>query len=285
MNIDNLIVEIEQDFKQYKTAGLLDRASMYRWANTALKKFGQSICTMQEAVVQVKKGQAPLPEGFHSLHMAVKCSPKGYYCEEKSVPVLQNSLMWKERIERTKSWNSCEPCCTEECEKTIVENIYLNDAAISFYYESPVLLKLSKSIKKEICTSTCRNLAVRESPNEINIIGTTLQTNFSEGTVFLQYYGLELENGFPLIPETGRGELATYIEYYLKMRWLEVLLTNKDDPNINQLFTYYVQKEKQQFSLALSDAKFSTLTPSSYRKLAMSNRLNMLRHEILIPQL
>lgn len=285
MNVESLIAEIKEEFKQYDSAGLIDDASLLRWANKGLKRFGQSIATRQDTIVQVSHGQATLPAGFHSLHMALKCSGKGYYCKEESIPVLQNSLMWKERIERKQSWNSCAPCCKEECETVITENVYINDAQMTFYYDSPQLLKLGKQTKRDVCAKGCRNLAVVDSEYEININNLTMFTNFDEGSVYIEFYGLEMEDGFPLIPETPRGELDTYIEYYLKMRLLEVLLTNKDDANLATLFQYYVRKEGTQFGLAMSDAKFSTLTPDSYRKLAVSNKLRLMRQEITIPKL
>lgn len=285
MKLDSLIAEIEVDLAQYKAAGLIDKTSLVRWANNALKKFGQSICTRTEKVLQVEGGQCSLPEGFHSLQLAVKCNPASYYYEEEDVNVLQNSIVWKERFERSTKWNSCTPCCKTEGESIITENVYINEKLITFYYESPSILKLGKTFKKDVCAKDCRNLFITENPYEINIIGNTLQTNFTDGTVYIQYYGLEVdEMGLPIIPDTPRGELATYIEMYLKKKLFEKFIMNGDENNVATLLQYYSQQENQQYPKALADSKFLTFNWNSYGKVMANNRINMLRNEYLLPK-
>lgn len=284
MHIDNLLADMEAELPQYKTAGLMDRASMYRWTYKALKRFGQSICSLQEALVHVRNGFGKLPDNFHSLEFAVKCSPRGYHCNEEDKPVLQNSLIWKERVEVKTEWNSCDPCCTTESEKIITENTYINDRKLSFYYDTPIPLKLSKSVKRTFLADNCRNLGIRECPYEINIVETTLNTNFTEGTVFIQYYGIPTaEDGLPIIPDTPRGDLLSYIESYLYTRLYKKLLSNGDDVNIGTLYQISAQETDQLFRAASADARYMSLQPSSYQKVAQLNRYYMMRQEFLLP--
>lgn len=284
MKIDSLIAEIEKSMSQYKTAGLIDKADLYRWTNLALKNFGQSICTLTEKVVQVKDGKAFLPEGFHSLHFAAHCSPKGYYVSNNHRPGIISSNIWRERVERKLEWDSCEPCCTTESETIISEDIYLDDNLITFYYQNPVVLKLGKAFKKDLCTNECKNRLVKESPYEINIVGTTLQANFNNGYIYIQYYGLEQdEKGLPLIPDTPKRKVEVYIEYHLKKKLLEQLLLNGDDVNLINMLSYYSQQERIEYPLAMSDAKFQTLNYNSYKKLAQQNRRAIEKIESLIP--
>lgn len=282
--IDSLIAEIESSMSQYKTAGLIDKVDLYRWTNIALKNFGQSICVLTEKVVEVKNGKAYLPEGFHSLHFAAYCSPKGYYTNGNKRPAVISSNIWKERVERRMEWNSCEPCCTTETETIISEDIYLDDNLLTFYYTNPIVLKLGKSFKKDLCTNECKNRVIKESPYEINIIGTTLQTNFNSGYIYIQYYGLEQdENGLPLIPDTPKRKVEVYIEYHLKRKLLEQLMLNGDDVNLINMLSYFAQQERIEFPQAMSDAKFQTLNYNSYKKLAQQNRAALARIESLIP--
>lgn len=283
MTINNIIAEIEEDFKAYKAAGLIDKGSLYRWAYSNLKKFGQSICELTETTIEIVGGQAQLPDGFHSIHLAAKCNLSSYYCKEEDLPVIQNTIMWKEKIERKTTGISCSPCCVDTTEKIITENILINDRAISFYYEAPTLLRLGKGMKKNNCSTNCRNLVVRDSPYEIVINKQTLYTNFDCGTVYIQYYGLPIEDGVLSIPDTPRGELATFIEYALKARLVEKIIGNGDDPNLVSMLQYYNGKEKIQFALAMSDAKFATLTPDSYRRLALYNRGKMAQIQYMLP--
>jgi len=283
MKIDSMIAEIESSMSQYKTSGLINKADLYRWTNIALKGFGQSICVLTEKVIEVKNGKAFLPEGFHSLYFAVYCSPKGYYVKNEK-PAILSSNIWKERVERKTEWNSCEPCCTTESETIISEDVYLDDNLITFYYNSPIVLKLGKAFKKDLCTRDCKNNLVKESPYEINIVGTTLQTNFNSGYIYIQYYGLEQdEKGLPLIPDTPKRKVEVYIEYHLKRKLIEQLMLNGDDVNLVNMLTHFSQQERIEYPQAMSDAKFQTLTPNSYKKLMQQNRRAVERIESLIP--
>jgi hypothetical protein len=285
MTLDNIIAEIESDFEAYKASGLIDKSSMYRWAYLNLKKFGQSICELTETTITVKAGEAQLPQGFHSLELAAKCDLSSYYCKDEDIPLIQNTLMWKEKVERKVTGLSCTPCCTTTEEKTITENVYINGKQVSLFYSSPMMLKLGKGMKRDRCSKNCRNLVVYDCPHEIIINNNTLYTNFAEGTVYMQYYGIpHTEDGDIVIPETDRGELATYIEYALKQRLIEKLLTNGDDPNLATLLQYYNGKEKVQYGLAMADAKMSTLKPSSYRRLTQANRSHMANIAYLLPK-
>lgn len=284
MNINHLIAEVTNSLKQYKASNLIDETSLVTWTYSALKNFGQSVCILQEGVVQVESGQAPMPNNFHSLQMAVKCNPKGFYVCEEDIPVIQNTLMWKERVERSSVWNSCAPCCKQESETVITENILINDKLISFYYESPMLLRLGKSMKKDSCANTCKNLFTTQCEYEISIINQTLYTNFPSGTVYLQYYGLEKEeDGTLIIPDTPRGKLVEWLQSHLKRRIIEDIFTNGDDPSAGTLLQYWSQKEQMEFNEAIRDAKFKTLTPDSYKKLAAYNKSQEMNIRYLLP--
>jgi hypothetical protein len=282
MHIDTLLAEIETDLSQYKTAGLIDRSSIYRWTKLALKAFGQSVCILQDTVVQVKNGQAKLPDEFHSLEFAVKCSPNGLFYKEEDKAILQNSFIWKERVEDTTCWNSCEPSCKVVGEKTITENIHINDKTLTFYYDSPMPLRLGRNVRKDFLATSCRNIAVKECPYEITIDRTTMHTNFPDGVVFLQFYGVEVDSDKkPIIYDSQKGEVENYIEYHLKRRLVEKMMLNGDNVNLIQDLSYLSQKEQTHLSLAKTDLR--ALRPESYRKLAYANRRQMMKYEILLP--
>lgn len=287
ISIDSLIAELKSSYPAYDKAGLIDEIAIYRWANAAIKKFGANVMTLQDGVVEVRNSQANLPENFYSLYVAYKCDRKGYSVEsEEDKSVLQQSLSWVERVERSSTWNICDPCTTTETEKIITEKVYYGDTQATFYYNNPILLKLGKTMKRNACHSNCRNLVVKDCPYEISIYKTTLQANFTEGDIYFQYYGTpEDEEGRPMIPDTPKGEVETYIEYHIKRRIFENIIANNDDENARTLFQYYVQKEDSQLGLALTDAKFSTLTPNSFRRLKKANRKAMYKYECAFPNL
>lgn len=287
MTVNNLIATLKTQYSSYNSAGLIDETSIYDWVIEGSKKFGENMMTLQDTVVEVSDSMATLPDNYFSLYVAYKCDRKGYYVEDpKQLATLQQTMMWVERVERKSSWNSCEPCCKEDEEKTIIEKVYFNNTAAEFHYNNPVLLKLGKTMVRNKCHKECRNLIVRDCPYEIIINNKTLYTNFKEGDIYIQYYGLPMgEDGSPLIPESPKGEVQKYIEYYVKRNFFEVLLANGDDPNVRTLFQYFVQKEDSQLGLALTDSKFSKLTPNSFRRLKKINRAEMLRYELMFPMM
>ncbi|MCA9749014.1 MAG: hypothetical protein KC414_07900 [Romboutsia sp.] len=283
MTIDSFIADFKAENESYDSAGLIDEVSLYKWVLDAMKPFGSNIMELQDTVVEVKKSEAKLPDNYDSLCIAYKCDPRGYHVEDRYKNVVQESYMWTERVERSVKWNSCNPCCAEDEDKIITEKVYFKDVEVNFYYHRPVLLRLGKSMKRDKCHAKCRNLIVRDCPHEIIINGKTLYSNFTEGDVYLQYYGIPMEDNKPIIPEVGKGELEKYVDYYVHMKFFEKLLKNKDDENIITLFNYYVRKEEAQKGLALTDTKFSKLTPKSFKRVKRINRAEMLKYELNFP--
>lgn len=281
-SLNSLFAEVENSLKQYKQAGLIDPVSMYRWANLELRRFGTALCEIYVTSLRVENGRANLPKNFHSLYFAMKCFWKGFHAEEKDIPLLQKSLVWQDKVETHRKFNPCDPCCYEETEKIVEEREYYNGKMFSVYYDNPVPLRLTKHVHKNEYADDCLNYKVRESPYEISINKFTVHTNFNEGIIYLQYYGLpQDENKSLLIPETPRGVLETYLEYHLKRRVLEDIMLGGDDPNTINQYKMMREQEIMMRPLAEADVKFMTLTPDSYRKIKNRNTLNLRRIESL----
>lgn len=287
ITIESFIADIRDEFSSWDSAGLIDNTSIHKWINKALLKFGSNIMLLQDTVIEVENSTGIIPHNFFSLYSAYLCNKKGFKnVPEKHKKTLQQSYAWVERVERSNKWNSCDPCCAEEEEKTIVEKLYFKDVEVDFYYNQPTLLKLGKTIDRNVCHKECRNKIVKDNPNEIIILNNTLQTNFREGSVYMQYYGLPKdEDGNTSIPETPKGEVETYLEYHVKRKIAENIGANQDDSSAFNLLSYYSQMEKEHLGLALTDAKFSTLTPNSFRRLKKINRAEMHRYELMCPSL
>lgn len=274
MKFEEFLAEFKSEKESYLSAGLIDDISVYKWVTQALKPLGGNIMVMQDAIVDIKGSEGTLPSNFFSLEAAYLCEPKGYYCKEEERPVLQRSWQWVERVEQSMKWRNCDFCCLDDVEeKIITEKVYFNDVETKLYYKNPVLLKLGKGFKRSACTESCRNLVVRSCPNEIVINGNTLFTNFKEGTVYIQFYGMELdEQGFVIIPELGLGNIEQYVTTYVNWKFYEKLLTNQDEPNVVTLFQYYSQMVDKHKMLALTESKFSKLTPSDIAQIGINNR-------------
>jgi hypothetical protein len=252
-NVEALIAEVRNDFKKYSDAGLIDQTSLYRDIEIGLKRFGNDIMEVHETVLEVKEGYAKLPNNFFSLYIAYECEPLGFRTNEVVIDDLQNSYIYKERVTTSNKWKECDACCQEQQENIIRENLYFRNQNVEFYYYRPKLLSLGRTFKKNACHTNCRNKYVKDNPNEIVIIGTTLQANFKEGDIYMQYYGLPVdENGNIDIPETKNGHLETYLEYYLKRRIAERLLGNNDAMGLSNMYSVYKREEQVSLRKATS---------------------------------
>lgn len=284
MSVDGLIAKIKSDFEKWTALGLIQDFKVYTDIINALSKFGENIMVLQDAVVPVKNGKAILPDNFHSMYVGVKCNPRGYYCSEEVEPVLQNTLDWKERTETTQSWNKCSKKeCSEIEEKTIVEKTYIDQKQVTWYYDSVQPLALVKG-RFAGCHSKCLNRRFAHSEYEVYINNKVMNTNFKDGYVYIQYYGLDKdEEGKIIIPDTPKMEVLKYVEYYAKNEILMRIEDNKEDAHATRLQQKYFQLSQAQLALALTDAKSSTLTPDSFRKLEAVNRKYMYNFEANLP--
>ena len=278
-----LIEEVKSKLRKYSDGGLIDDNSLYREIVLGLKTFGNAVNELQETVVEVRDGKADLPEGFVSLSFAYLCEPLGFEKgEDIQIQDLQSSIFFIERTERGSVWNECNPCCKESEEKVIKESLYFNDNKVNFYYRKPTLLRLSaKSLKRKTIHNKCRNRYVKEGSNVIDINGTTLQTNFKEGYVYMQYYSLPTdEEGRIDIPETFNGHLEKYLEYRLLSELALNLMGNNDAQGLQSLYTEYERLEQVNLKNAVNDLKMNAIDPNNLRRrMRRLTRLEAVKYE------
>ena len=122
-----------------------------------------------------------------------------------------------------------------------------------------------KGIKKDGIAVDCLNLhpSIRNSyKKEINISGNTLNANFSEGSVYIQYFSIPSnELGEIEIPEITTGDILEYIKQYIKVEIAEKLIANNQQPGgLAQLYPSWKSELPMLKSAALKEAKFSGLT-------------------------
>ena len=270
MTFNEFLADLKIEFRQYYDANLIDDILVYKWVNQALKKFGATIMSYQDGMVSVQNNKGKLPENFFQLKAAILCEPDYIECDEQDERVLMDSHYWHDiRLKQTE-WEICSGDCKRTTieETLITDKFYINTRPFTRHYKRPRELRLGKSFNKSLCASDCANKYNSQAKEEINIVGTTLNTNFPSGEVYLKYKGLELdEEGLVIIPDTPKGEVQSYVMYFVKRNILEFVLANGEDINISTIFQYYTQQERMQFALAMTEAKFSNLTPKSFYKL------------------
>lgn len=272
-NVEDVMEEVISDLRKYDDAKLIDKNKVYRDIVFGLKRFGNDVAELTETVVEVKNGRGVVPDSFFSLYAAYGCKPAYYKANNVEVNHLQSSHFFRERVEYSSVWNECNTCCEDKTEKVIRENVYFSQNRVEFVFREPKLLTLGKSMVRNNCHKQCRNFGIKDNPNEITIEGTTLSTNFDEGYIYMQYYGLPMDDeGRIDIPETKNGHLETYLEYYAKRRLAERLLANNDAQGLSNLYSVFRQEEQISLRLASANVKMSRINP--HRLKSRLQRLN-----------
>lgn len=290
MTIENFMAELKASLRSYDKRGIIDDASVYLWVETALKKFGADITMPKETMLDVHKGYASVPGDYYDLILAFKCDFNKCDIKEKDdkiVAELQNTYMWKEISERTHRWCSCNECCKEEQESTVVEKIYINvrdrDCEVDMCYNKPVPLKLAKPMLKDMCLSDCRNKMVKESEYEINIVNGGLYANF-DGPVYFKYKALPFDDkGNIFIPDTPLGLLASYVENYVKMRLFEEWMLNGEVPGAADIYKLYMQQDLVKLRDAKTEVKMAQLSIDGMKKLKNRGIYGIRSYEIMSP--
>jgi hypothetical protein len=284
-NVESLIAEVRSDLSKYADAHLLDEDSMYRDIVLGLKKFGNDVMELHETVVQVEDGYADLPKSFYELYLAALCEPIGFKntCEtEDEFHDLQSSHFYKERTTYSRKWSECDDCPEVLEENTVRENLYFKKKKVGeYHYNQPKLLSLGKTFNRNNCHSSCRNKLVRDNPNQIVIVKYRLQANFNEGSIYMQYYGLPIdESGNIDIPESKNGHLEEYLEYRIKRKAAERLIGNNDATGLANLYKAYIQQEQIHLRNASNELKMTRIQPKdTMRRWKRLNRLESLQFE------
>lgn len=273
MGLEEFIAEIETTFSNYAETNDLDRISIKGWVITCLRKFGKNITEKREAIIEVNNSTALLPEGFKSLHMAIKIDPEGYnICGKK------DSYLYKQYIENPVVWDTInQEYLVNNCEtKFITERIFVDrDNYMDLYYR-PQYLSLVEGIQKDTLEVDCLNLhpSIRNKyPHKINITNRTLNANFKEGKIYIQYNSLPIgEDGEIIIPEYTTGDIKNYIENYVKLKIAESLIINSKNPQgLMQLLPLWKQEDRKLYIEAKSEANYKGLDKNWHKGFKKEN--------------
>lgn len=276
MKLSEFIAEIESSLSNY--AQDIDKTSIKLNVIQQLKIFGRNIAIIKEKVLHIENSRTDLPEEFKSLRLALKLNPIG--CEYKgNREELEGSYIYRQRIENPMYFDEVNQEYVKTCcQKIVTETIKVGDSPLKMYYDQQ-WLSLVQGIQKDSIDAECLNLhpAIRNSyPNEISINNLSLNTNFSKGDIYIQYYSLPVdEDGEIIIPEYTTGDIYRYIEQYVKVKIAEDLIVNNKNPmGIGQLYASWKQELPYLKSAALKEAKFASLPKNWGKKFKSLNQKN-----------
>ena len=284
MTLTQFIAEIESDFKSFADSKSIDRVSIKLTVINELKRFGLNIAHLKENILEVNNSMAYLPENFKSLKLALKLEPVGMHYTGDSRN-LTDSYIYKQRIENPAYFDEVNQEYVTSCNsKIITESITINDDKANFFYKHN-WLSLTKGMSKENLAIDCENIhpSIRNSyPDEISITNNILNTNFSKGTVYLQYYSLPTdEEGEIVIPETSTMALYRYIQNTVKTKIAEDLIANGDNPQgVGQLFQAWKQEQPFLRKEALIETKFQGLGKQWSKRLKALNKRDIMVYSL-----
>lgn len=288
MTREELIAEVSSDLSQYEESGLIDEVSMKRWIRNELLRFGGNLMDLCETTLQIKNNKVQLPDDYWSLYLAVRCDPAGYEITSGSEDTLVNSSFYRQRVERDAEWDNQSSSYKYSNSQEIIEKFVFRDATVNFRYHNPQLLRLSKGMKRDRCHPQSKHLSrelTRDLPYEINVRHQTLYTNFKEGYVYMQYYGLPTdEDGDLVIPVTQHRRIEEYLMYYCKKRIMENIIANGDaSGNEMTMLQYFAQESDKAFNLAMTEAKFEGLGKNWASRVRNATRRETLKYDCMLP--
>lgn len=287
MRLSEFIAEIKTSMKSYDSANLIDEISIHNWVIDELKRFGSNIMDLQEEVLFVKNGRTFLPDNYWHMRLAARVNITNFESLEEGTDVRFSRELYDE-IERSATWSTTGES-GEVTEKTYTKVVNIDKKRVELNMNQPVLLNITRGVQRKRLDYECINLSEKfrnKSPFDTVINNRTMQLNFRNGVVYIQYYGLMSEDGEIIIPETQHNRLKTYLEYYVKSRIIEDLIVNNDDPNKVNLLQYFDAKAKDQFDLAMTEAKFESLNWRETSKLMTNkNKRKMSTFENMFPSI
>jgi len=242
-----------------------------------LKIFGNNICELTEAKLKVENSKALLPKEFKSLRLALKIKALGVDAHGRKEYLQTDNYIYKQYISEPAYFDEVNLEYVKTCEsKIITETITIGEHPVDFYFEHE-FLSLVKGVNKKLLSSDCVNIhpSIRNSyPNEINITGTTINTNFREGEIYVQYYGIPIdEEGEVVIPEITTGDILAYLKNYVKIQIAEELIANNKNPlGLSQLYPVWAQKDRELKRAATVEAKFAGLSKNWHVKYKRLNK-------------
>ena len=270
VTLDEFTAEIESIFKNYSDTNDIDRVLIKTCVINELRQFGKNICIKKETIVDIKNSRVLLPETFKSLVMALKLQETD---ELTGLPKTEKKLILeRQRIENPAEWSSItRDYFVNYCESKIVtEKVYSYSEPNQKYYRT-YNLSLVQGMQKDTLDINCLNLhpSIRNSyPDKISITNRTLNTNFKEGKVYMQYNSLPCdEQGEIAIPIISTGHIREYIENQVKIKIAEDLIIGQKNPQgLISIMPMWNQNKRLFFIQARSEANWNNFDQKEWSK-------------------
>lgn len=208
-----------------------------------LTKFGLKTKNKNNTVINIKNYKGELPYNFYKLIFAVGCFQKKEFIEDISNFYNITKI---EEISTNYKINNCENSCINECGENVHVIQKIDEGKLITYNEFYPLFVSRTKKNIECLGNDCFNFNVKNKENEFTINNNYIETNFSDGNIYIEYYeNFYNEDGELLIPD--HEVLIKAVKEQIKLTILEYILFNNPDPNITG--KYQLQQQLTQTAI------------------------------------
>lgn len=268
---DFLIARIKKRLASFDALDLIDEGDFPKHIKYVLEQLGCAVYKECEALSPVINGKAKLPDNFKTFWAAYKCKPS-FESTTKSINE-QRPWVFYTQTEITNDSGCKVKCeCDEEKTKIVIRTFVNGEDQRVCSFKNPVLLRLSPNVK-QLCEDDSLSLFCT-APDEITVEDGYIHAQFTNDSIYLQYYGLPMdENGLLMIPDNEDVEKA--IEYYIYTQMFEEFYWNSTVPNIGTMLQDVRAQYDNKF---LPAARYWARLPS-FQKMVQSIRRSRSRRK------
>lgn len=262
---DSLFDRIKKRLNSFDSQGLIDDGDFSKHVVYVLEEIGQAVYRECDAVLPVKDFKTRLPGNFKNFYAAYRCT-FNWHNGPKSINE-QKPLFYYYDTEITRDCpQTCNIQCKQEYGKTkVVIRTFVNGEPAEATCNRPILLTLSPNVK-DMCAEDCMS-QYGTNQGEINVIDGFVHTNFDVDSLYLQYYGLPIDDyGLPMIPDNENVEKA--IEYYIYSQLFEEWYWNSTVPDIARM----LGDARTQFNFYIGQARYWGRLPSFAKQIQSIRR-------------
>lgn len=252
--------KVRRFLKSFDFAGLIDEGEFPTYVKEVLNNLGIGVFKEQRAILTVKDGKACLPGNFKFYQAAFKCEVDEFAWRDKQNSAhLQSSLSFERDVTQDfyLDYNDCQISCNEGS-RSIIESINIKSTVYSkadATFNRIIPLNITKHIDRELLAS--EEVYLKEGGlYSISFDKNNVYTNFKEGIIYIEYFGLPINEGELEYPDIHWVEKA--IEWYIIYQILLSFMFNSSVPDIMNK----VQKAEIEYNNAISESKYYLKMPS-----------------------
>jgi hypothetical protein len=265
---DIVFGRIVEELESFNASGIIDRGIFYTYVKEVLHNLGAAVYKEDQAILDIKNSNHPLPANFCTFWAAFSIKAPDNYIKDKGYDPRTDITLWHSLEAYTtdlvsapnKCWNYCIECPSQmDLTSRIAVRYYISgEDARCYEFSQPSLMSFG-TIPPMMLVDGHSPCYRSGSPQKVSIDNDKfLWTTFSNGCVYLQYWGMPVdkETGLPYIPDNPNIEKA--IEYYIEYRLLRKWYLNNRIGDLERKVAMLKADSDEALGVAMTETK----TPS-----------------------